>query len=29
MVDSKISLALDAWHSKVGNMEFLGTYWGV
>ena len=25
MVDSKVSLALDAWHSKVGNMEFLGT----
>jgi hypothetical protein len=25
LVDSKVSLALDAWHSKVGNMEFLGT----
>lgn len=23
-IDSKMSLALDAWHSKVGNMEFLG-----
>lgn len=25
-VDSKVSLALDAWHSKVGNMEFLGMH---
>jgi len=25
-IDSKISLALDAWHSQVGNMEFLGMY---
>jgi hypothetical protein len=24
-IDSKVSLALDGWHSKVGNMEFLGT----
>jgi len=24
-IDSRMSLALDAWHSKVGNMEFLGT----
>ena len=23
-IDSKVSLALDGWHSKVGNMEFLG-----
>jgi len=23
-IDSRMSLALDAWHSKVGNMEFLG-----
>ena len=25
LVDGKVSLALDAWHSEVGNMEFLGT----
>jgi len=25
LIDSKVSLALDAWHSKVGNMEFLRT----
>jgi len=24
-IDSKVSLALDGWHSKVGNMEFLST----
>jgi len=24
VINSRMSLALDAWHSKVGNMEFLG-----
>ena len=28
-IDSKVSIALDAWHSKAGNMEFLGIFpWG-
>lgn len=25
-IDSKFSMATDAWHSKVGNMEFLGIF---
>ena len=25
-IDSKFSIATDAWHSKVGNMEFLGMF---
>jgi len=24
-VDTLVSIALDAWHSKVGNLDFLGT----
>jgi len=27
-IDSKVSIATDAWHSKVGNMEFLGIFLG-
>src|SRR5579859_272715 len=27
-IDSKCSIATDAWHSKVGNMEFLGIFPG-
>jgi hypothetical protein len=27
-IDSKFSIAIDAWHSKVGNMEFLGIFPG-
>ena len=26
-IDSKVSIALDEWHSKVGNMDFLGMFW--